>query len=374
MSDEFDSIWERQLDRRGVIAAGAFAALVAAGGGRFASSAEAAAELEQQLGGTLHYYNWADYVNPKTYGLFTKATGVKVRKSFYVSNETLQAKLKAGARGYDLIAPTGYMVKVLAADKLLQPIQLSKLPNVRRNLDPRYRSLPFEPTNRYYVPKDLGTTGFIYRKDLVRERPTTWKQFFDLTKGKYSGKVTVLDSSHEVIGAGLKMFGYSYNTDSRSELNKVRDLLLDVKEHIHSIDSVTYRQKLISGKAVMGLGWNGDGAVVALKKPAEYVVPAEGTEFWVDCYCIPVGARNPDAAHAWINFVYQPRINALETSYTYYGSPLKQALLRKVLAKNILNNPDVFPPPALRRKLEPNKVSPAGGRLRERIWTEFKAK
>jgi spermidine/putrescine transport system substrate-binding protein len=372
MSEELDSIWERQFDRRGVMAAGAFAALIAAGGSRFAGSAGAAAELEQ-LSGTLHYYNWADYVNPKTYGLFTKATGVKVRKSFFVSNEALQAKLKAGARGYDLIAPTGYMVQVLADDDLLQPIQYSKLPNVRRNLDSRYRSLPFEPTNRFYVPKDLGTTGFIYRKDLVRERPTTWRQFFDLMKGKYSGKVTLLDSSAEVIGAALKMFGYSYNTDSRSELNKARDFLLDLKEHVHSIDSVTYRQKLISGRAVMALGWNGDGAVVATKKPAEYIVPAEGTEFWVDCYCIPVGAKNPDAAHAWINFVYQPRINALETSYTYYGSPLKQSLLRKALPKSILTNPDVFPPPALRRKLEVNKISGGAARLRERIWTEFKA-
>jgi spermidine/putrescine transport system substrate-binding protein len=372
MSDELDSIWERQYDRRGVVAAGAMAALLAAGGGRLAGTAEAAAELEQ-LSGTLHYYNWADYVNPKTYGLFTKATGVKVRKSFYVSNETLQAKLKAGARGYDLIAPTGYMVNVLAADDLLQPIQFSKLPNVRRNMDTRYRALPFDPKNRWYVPKDLGTTGFMYRKDLVRERPTTWKQFFDLMKNKYSGKVTLLDSSHEVIGAALKLHGYSYNTDSRSELNKARDFLLDLKDHVHSIDSSTYRAKLISGKAVMALGWNGDGAAVGLKKPTEYIVPAEGTEFWVDCYCVPVGAKNVDAAHAWINFVYQPRINALETSYTYYGSPLKQALLRKALAKNILNNPDVFPPPALRRKLEVNKVTPNGGRLRERIWTEFKA-
>ena len=47
---------------------------------------------------------------------------------------------------------------------------------------------------------------------------------------------------------------------------------------------------------------------------------------------IPVGARNPDAAHAWINFVYQPKINALETSYTYYGSPVKRGLLRGALA------------------------------------------
>ncbi len=367
-----EGVWERRVDRRGFVAAGALAALMAAGG-RLAPEAWAAAEAEQ-LSGTLHYYNWADYVNPKTYGLYTKATKVKVKRDFYPSNEALLAKLKAGARGYDLIVPTGYMVQILASEELLQPIRWSKLPNVRRNLSTRFKSLPYDPKNRWSVAKDWGTTGFMYRKDLVKERPTTWKQFFELTKTKYSGKVVVLDSSAEVIGAALKMYGYSYNTDSRSELNKARDFLLGVKEHIHSIDSSTYKQKLVSGKAVMAIGWNGDGAFVASKKPAEYIVPAEGTEYWVDCYSIPVGAKNLDAAHAWINFVYQARINALETAYTYYGSPLKTALLQKALPKAILRNPDVFPPARLLKRLEVNRLSANGSRLRERIWTEFKAK
>ena len=78
----------------------------------------------------------------------------------------------------------------------------------------------------------------------------------------------------------------------------------------------------------MGLGWNGDGLVLAAKVPAQYVVAKEGGEIWIDYYNIPVGAANPDAAHAWIDFVYQPKINGLETSYTYYGSPLKRSLLK----------------------------------------------
>ena len=372
MSDELDSILQRPVNRRGFIAAGALGAFMAAGGGRFLEAAEAA-ELREQLSGTLYYYNWADYVNPKTYTAFTKKTGVKVKKDFFASNEVLQAKLKAGARGYDLAAPTGYMVKILAAEKLLEPIDWSKLPTARRNLSPKFKTLPFDRTGKWSVPKDWGTTGFVYRKDLVRERPTSWKQFFDLMKNKYSGKVTLLDGSPEVIGSIARMLGYSYNTESRSELNKVREFLLDLKQHVHSIDSVNYKNKIVRGTAVMGMSWNGDGAFVASKKPAEYVIPSEGGELWVDSYVIPKGSKNPDAAHAWIDFVYRPTINALETSYTYYGSPLKRTLLKKPLARSIYNNPDVFPPDRLLKKLEANNITPAGTRLRERIWTEFKA-
>ena len=90
-----DSIGERRIDRRGFVAGGALL-LAAAGLGRVPDAFGAGSRGEA---GELFYYNWADYVNPKTYPAFTKATGTKVKKEFFVSNEALQAKLKAGARG-----------------------------------------------------------------------------------------------------------------------------------------------------------------------------------------------------------------------------------------------------------------------------------
>jgi spermidine/putrescine transport system substrate-binding protein len=367
-------LYERRVDRKGFVAVSALAALAAAGGGRLTRDALAAAETAEQ-GGVLHYYNWADYVNPKTYTDFTRATGISVKRSFYVSNEALLAKLKAGARGFDLAVPTGYMVQILAAEKLLEPIDWSKLPTVRRTLDPMFKGLPFDPRDRWSVPKDWGTTGYVFRTDRIKERPATWKAFFALFK-KYPRKFTLLDGSPEVIGSVLVMLGHSYNSDSAKELEEARKFLLDLKPYVHSIDSVTYKQKISAGKAFGGMAWNGDGTFVITKTKgkAEYVVASEGGEFWVDSYVIPVGAKNPDAAHEWIDFVYQPKVNVQETSYTYYGSPLRRAQFRTVAgSKPLLRNDDIFPPAGILEKLEANSVSPRGTRLRERIWTEFKS-
>lgn len=369
MSDEL-TVWERPVSRRGFIG-GTAAVLAAAGMGRLGPDAFAAV-AESEAEGTLLYYNWAQYVNPKTYAAFTKATGVKVKKAFYDSNETLHAKLKGGARGYDLIVPTGYMTKILIAEKLLQPLDWKQLKTVKKNIDPQFLGRSDDPKNTYSVVKDWGTTGFMYRTDKIKERPTSWKEFVALTK-KYS-KTTMVDSSPEVVGSIATMLGYSYNTDKEDELDDVKRVLLDLKPHIVALHSSNYDTLIARGKAWMGLGWNGDGLGLMSKVPAQYVVAKEGGEIWIDYYNIPVGAKNAEAAHAWIDFAYRPQINALETSYTYYGSPLKRSLLRGVLAKNILNNSVVFPAAGTVKKLETNKVTAKGTRLRERIWTEFKAR
>jgi len=374
-------LWERTYDRKGFVAVSAMTAFLAACGGSTSTSepgstsagSTAAETGPERLSGELFYYNWADYVNPETYPAFEQATGVKVKKDFYASNEDLQAKLQAGATGYDLIVPTGYMVQILAEAGLLTELDWEQLPTASANLDPKFKSLPFDPDDRYSIPKDWGTTGFVYRTDLVKERPTTWREFFDLAKGPYSGKVTVLDGIPEVIGSALVMLGHSYNTDDPGELEEAKRELIALKPHLLSITSTEYKQMLVDGKAVMALGWNGDGAYVVSKKPAEYVVPEEGGEFWVDSYAIPKGAKNPAAAHAWIDFCYEPANNARETSYTYYGSPVRRELLEGVLDAEVLGNDDVFPAPATLEKLEANAVSPEGTRLRDRIWTEFKA-
>jgi spermidine/putrescine transport system substrate-binding protein len=367
VSDDFSLLTEQRYDRKGFLTAAAIGTVLLAGGGRV-GRAFGATDAQQ-----FYYYNWADYVNPKTYVAFTKATGIQVKKDFYVSNEELQAKLQAGARGYDLIVPTGYEIEILKSLKLLEPIDWSKLPNATKNLDAKFKNLPYDKQGQYSVPKDWGTTGFVYRSDKVKEKPSSWKEFFDLTMGKYSGKVTLLDGMQEVIGSIAIMMGYSYNTEDSKELDSVKKYMIKLKPHLRALTSTEYKQQLIAGKTVMALGWNGDGAAVAAKVPAQYVVPKEGAEVWIDAYAVPVGAKNSAAAHAWINYCYVPAHNAVETAYTYYGSPLKRNLLQGVLDKKILADPTVFPPLSVFRKLQVLNASPKALQLRSRIWTEFKA-
>ena len=368
MSDEL-TIWERPVHRRGFVAGATAAALTAAGLGRFgAADALAAAEAE----GTLFYYNWAQYVNPKTYAAFTKATGIKVKKAFYDSNETLAAKLRGGARGYDLVCPTGYMTKELIAEKRLLPLDWSQLKNVTKNADPKFlqdvgRSeghvLGREGLgdDRLHVPdrQDQGATDELERVRRAHEEVRKDDDGRLVPGGRRLDRddARVLVQHREPEGARPGQEGPPR------------------PEAVTSSRSTPPTTTLSSPRGRRGWVLAGTATALALagKVPAQYVVAKEGGEIWIDYYNIPAGAANPDAAHAWIDFVYQPKIAGLETSYSYYGSPLKRSLLKGTAAGKLLGDKVVFPPPATVKKLETNQVSANGKRLRERIWTEFKA-
>ena len=330
------------------------------------SGSPSPAAIEDQL----NVYNWAAYLNPATLKAFTKAYDVETTIDFYASNEELIAKLQGGAAGYDLVAPTGYAVQIMADEGLLYELDHARIPNMS-NVDPRFLGLPFDPENRYSMPKDWGTTGFGYLQDFVDEEMTTWEDFFSLAE-KYSGKYTVLDSSPEVIGAGLKRHGYSYNTTNPDEVDEAVADLVAIKPHIAAITSSEYRQMMSRGDAWVALGWNGDFFYVLEDQPSvRYVIPEEGTEYWVDTWSVPATAEHPIAAMEFINWVLTPENQGRETNYTYYASAVTGA--QEHTDPAIASDPSIYPDPSVIDKLEANDGNPEALDLRSEGWTRFKS-
>jgi hypothetical protein len=188
--------------------------------------------------------------------------------------------------------------------------------------------LAWDPNNEYQLPKDFGTTGVLYRSKVVKEPVTSWQEFYDLSKGKYSGKVVLVDSMGDVMTMPLKMIGKSLNSVEKEDLDQVRTLLLDLAPHILALDSDTYQDKLASEEAVLCLGWTGPS--VELRANPEtadiaYTVPSDGTLFWLDTGVLIADAPNPNAAYAFLNFIHEPEIQAEETNFNGYGTPNDEA-------------------------------------------------
>jgi spermidine/putrescine-binding protein len=351
--------------------AGATTAPSAAASAEAASSFPPAGPVEKQL----YMYNWSDYINPDNITAFKTKFGVeKFQYDTFANNEELLAKMQAGATGYDITAPTGEYVPALKEGGFIQQLDKSRIPNW--NFNKAFQDLVWDPTNTWYMPKDFGTTGILVRSKLVTEPLTSWQEFADLVKGKYSGKVTFVDSMGDVFVMPLKMIGKSLNSIDKADLDQARTILLDLAPHILALDSDTQNVKLSGDnpECVLALGWT--GILAAMRKDPKsadikYVVPTDGTLFWLDAWVLVKDAPNPNAAYAFLNFIEQPDIQGAETNYTGYGTPNDAA--KQYVDPVLLNDPAVFPPPDAMAGLEP-AVDTSSNQQRIDIWQEFKSK
>ncbi len=338
--------------------------------GTLFSTALAACRADPPEAPTLSLYNWDEYLKPDTIQAFQKATGILITQSTYGSNEELLARLQEAAPGtYDLIVPSDYMVRQLIDLGLLARLDSGRLGNLA-NVQAEFRlGREHDPEGLYSVTKNWGTTGLIWRDDLVTETPASWADLWALAPS-YSGRVVVVEARDEVIGAALKLLGYSYNDNDPAHLQEAERKLLELRQHAGVLTD--YFQPLSDGAVVMAVGWNGDAFLIREEYGAsvQYAVPAEGSLLWEDNWCIPATALHPNNAHAFIDFVLQPAVAAAECEYLGYATVVEPALT--LLDPAIRNDPSIFPPEAVRAKLErAAPLNDAAISRRQAIWEGF---
>jgi spermidine/putrescine transport system substrate-binding protein len=342
-----------------------------------APSASAVTETE----GALYMYNWSDYVDPTNIETFKSTFKVSdFTYDTYASNEELVTKLQGGASGlWDIGAPTAEFVPALAKGGYIQQLDFSKLPNAAF-IDPQFQNFFKAGTenaqyNSYHLPKDWGTTGIALRRKDVTEPVSTWKEFFAVAP-KYSGKIVVVNSMGDVFTAPLKSLGYSVNTVDKDELEQARQLLLGLAPHVLTLDSDTYQLKLGSEEAVLGLVWTG-GIDDLRKDPktadTEYIIPKDGTLFWMDTWVMFTQPPHPNAAYAFLNFIHDPEVQAKETITNAYATPNTETI--KLLPKEVLDDTTIFVPSAvLTSGLLEGAIDVSSNQQRQDIWEEFSSK
>ena len=148
----------------------------------------------------LNVYNWADYVDEQILRDFEKEFNVKINYDTYANNEEMLAKLQAGASGYDLVFPTGYMIEIMIKEGMLEELDKSKLDNFK-NLDEKDLKNNWDEGNIYSLPYMYGYTAIGYNSKKVTEVVDSWTIF---QNPKYTGQVVLLDDMNEVLEWLLK--------------------------------------------------------------------------------------------------------------------------------------------------------------------------
>jgi spermidine/putrescine-binding protein len=333
----------------------------ACGGGEGDSADASGTAVGDAIEDRLAIYNWSDYVAEDTVSAFEEEYGVEVTYDTYESNEEMLSKLQAGAAGYDIVFPTGYIIEAMIASDLLAPVRRDLLTNLG-NLAPIFLDPPFDPGNAHSVPYLWGTTGIAWRTDRLEAPPDTWSTFHD---SRWDGKMTLLDDSRDVIAAFLKLNGFSLNSTVPAELAVAKRDAIEAGRHIRAYVSAPVKGQLIAGDVWIAQLWDGDTRQATAEDPAiAFALPREGSAIYADAMAIPLSAPHKRAAHAFLDYMLRPEVAAAIADATGYGTANAAAKPR---------DPKPYPSSEELARLEFARDLGDGTRLWDRIWTEIKS-
>lgn len=354
-------------------------ALLAAAGLTFAVGAQAA--------GTVHIYNWSDYIGETTLADFQKDTGIKPVYDVFDSNETLEGKLLAGRTGYDVVVPSNHFLGKQIKAGAFQKLDKAQLPNYS-NLDPVLlkRLEQNDPGNLYAVPYLWGTNGIGYNVDKVKavlgvDKIDSWSVLFEPENIKklHSCGVAFLDSADEMMPTVLNYMGLNANSTDPKDYAKATDKLLAVRPYVTYFHSSKYIGDLANGDICVAIGFSGD--IFQAKHRAEeakkgvniaYSIPKEGGALWFDMLAIPKDSANVKEAHAFINYLLKPEVIAQVSDYVGYANPNPGS--DKLMEQSIRTDESVYPPQAVLDKTYVSiELPPNIQRLMTRSWTKVKS-
>ncbi|MDM9382012.1 spermidine/putrescine ABC transporter substrate-binding protein [Chlorogloeopsis sp. ULAP01] len=317
----------------------------------------------------LDIYTWTQYTNQELLKTFTTQTGIKIIADLYDSNEVMLAKLQAGGGGsYSVVYPSDYMVQKMVEKELLTQLNHQLLTGLD-NLFPQFQNPTYDASNQYSIPYSWGTTGLIYNSEIIKTPPQDWDYLWQ-NKELLNKRITLLNDVREVMGAVLRMLGYSYNSKNENEIRQAYEKLKELKPIISAFDTDAWRNKIVAGDLSIAMCYSLDGVNISQENPKlKYVLPKSGSSLWTDTIAILKTAPNPDGAYTWLNFMLQPEIAAKTSQLLTVATPNRAAF--ELLPQKIQTNTDIFPSEDLLEKCE--RITPLGQieEVYDRYWTEL---
>jgi spermidine/putrescine transport system substrate-binding protein len=315
---------------------------------------------KQTLHHQLQFANWPYYIDV-SHGKhpslikFTQETGIQVNYLEVIQDNTgffakIQPSLQAGRpTGYDIIVMTnnspalGYLKEF----GWLTPLDHSKMPNFDKYAGPLVKNPSWDPGNKYTMAWQSGYTCMAYNTDAIKTPITSVQSLFD---PQYKGHIGMMSDPQELGSLGLLATGVKPATSTQAQWQTAAKKLNDQKSAglVRSYYDQSYISALKNGDTIISMAWSGDifQANLSGYKNLKAVIPTEGAMFWTDNMCIPLYAANPLDAMTYMDFVYDPAIQAMIEDYNNYVCPVPAAqnVIKTQLKDPVVaNSPLVFP-------------------------------
>lgn len=339
-----------------------------------APAVPARASQSPEQGVTINVYNWGEYIANGTDGSldinaeFTRRTGIRVNYTTFDSNESLYSKLVGGGADYDVIIPSDYMVSRLIDENMLAQLDFSNIPNYQY-IDEDFRNADYDPENRYSVPYTWGVVGLFYNSDYIEEEITSWSSLWD---DRYAGKILMFDNPRDSFAIAQFLLGQSLNTTRESDWLEATALLKQQKPLVQAYVMDRIFDKMESEEAWIAPYYAGDAAILVDNSDnIRFVVPEEGTNYFVDAMCIPATSSHKAEAEAYINFLCDPRIAGANMDYVGYSTP--ETAAKAYMDPEMVESPVHYPDSEILARTQVFVNLPEDtSKLIDRLWAEAK--
>jgi spermidine/putrescine transport system substrate-binding protein len=290
-------------------------------------------DYADQVEDELTIFQWTGYWPTHIVPNFEVLYDVEVNVSNFSSNEAMFNKLKTlGPGQVDLVFPSDFMVNIMATQDMLGFLNKDKIPNYG-NLQDSFEEVNYEPdgaSGTYSMPYNWGWSAIGNNKEASgRSLEPTWDEVWN---EEFEGQVTMFNNMRETIGAALFKLGYSPNTTDEQKINEAKEILIQQKEDgiVKAYDSTNVASLLTNAEASPCLSWNSQVFQAYrnvmnddYEAPIEFVLPEEGNIIWTDAAVIDKEAPNPNAAHAFLNYLNNKQVHAEITSWLIYPTILE---------------------------------------------------
>jgi len=322
----------------------------------------------------LYIFNWTDYIDDALIRQFEKENNCKVVYDTYNSNENMLTKLMTTRSAYDLVFPSGDHVAIMIQKELLEPLDLTKIPNYS-NLDGVIleKARSFDPGNVYSIPYFWGTTGLVYNIKHVPQSVIETESWDMIANPFFSGKnkITMLDDAREVIGAALITAGKSPNDTSEEALKSAQFILKGWDANISQFDSDSFKNEIQDGTTWLAQAYNGDALQIIQTNPdIGFILPREGASLWIDSVVIPKYSEHKELAYKFINFLLDAENGKVNAEYVQYPTPNQASVA--LLSPEDRDNELIYPPAEYLAKC--HMIDNIGDRVLkiDEIWQELR--
>lgn len=258
----------------------------------------------------LYLYNWTYYTPDALLRKFEQEFDCKVKLDCYSTCEEMYAKIKGGAKGYDIVIPSNDFVSIMIKQGMLRELDQGKLTN-RDKINPVIlEKLKHDPDMKYAVPYALSATGIIVNKTKVAGMDYA-RDYSIFADPRFQGHATMMDEMREVIGCALLQKGYDMNTADESRLDEATDMIINEwRPNLVKFDAESFGKSFASGDFWLCQGYPeivyGEVPAEKWEETIDFFIPEIGGPATVDCMCILKDAPHAELANEFINFIHRP--------------------------------------------------------------------